>query len=245
MIDYRTRIYERYASSFRNTKLDFDERAKICWGKAFDYYFRGWLPKQNDAMIADLACGDGNLLYFFKRRGYTHTSGVDISPEQVQIAKQVNPGVVEADVIDFLETRPETFDLITGLDIIEHLQKDEILRFLDGCLTALKPGGRLILQTPNAESPWGNSIRYGDFTHEVCFSPDSLKSLMRLCGFHSIETREQGAIAWGYSFACSIRYLIWQVIRLGLKVYNLAETGHSGSGVFTRVFVISGRKNES
>jgi SAM-dependent methyltransferase len=245
MVEYRSRIYKRYASCFRDTGLDFDERAMIRWGKAFDYYFHGWLPKQNDAVIVDLACGNGNLLYFFKQRGYTCVSGVDISPEQVQIARQVNSNVVVVNVIDFLETHTETFDLITGLDIIEHLRKDEILRFLDGCLGALKPGGRVILQTPNAESPWGNSIRYGDFTHEVCFSPCSLKSLLRLCGFHSIEAREQGAVAWGYSFISSIRYLIWQVIRLGLKVYNLAETGHAGSGVFTRVFVISGRKNES
>jgi hypothetical protein len=43
MANYRSRIYERYASSFRNTGLDFDEQAMIRWGKAFDYYFQNWL----------------------------------------------------------------------------------------------------------------------------------------------------------------------------------------------------------
>jgi len=242
MMNYRSRIYERYASSFRSTGLDFDKQAMSRWGRAFDYYFRGWLPVRKDAAIADLGCGNGNLLYFFKQRGYTCVSGVDISPEQVQIARQVNPDVIAVNVIDFLENHTETFDLITGLDIIEHLQKDEILRFLDGCLAALKPNGRVILQTPNAESPWSNSIRYGDFTHEVCFSPCSLGSLLRLCGFDRIEAREEGAIAWGYSFVSSVRYLLWQVIRLKLKIYNVIETGQAGCGVFTRVFAISGCK---
>jgi 2-polyprenyl-3-methyl-5-hydroxy-6-metoxy-1,4-benzoquinol methylase len=76
-----------------------------------------------------------------------------VSPEQVQISRQVVPMVHEEDAIDFLEQNRAYFDLITGRDIIEHLQKPEVLHFLDAVLLALKPGGRLVLQTPNADSP--------------------------------------------------------------------------------------------
>jgi hypothetical protein len=48
-----------------------------------------------------------------------------------------------------------------------------------------------------------------------------------------------GPIAYGHSAASSARYVIWQTIRAGLKLWNLAETGDPGSGVFTRVFLIS------
>ena len=152
------------------------------------------------------------------------------------------PDVREQNVLEFLEANRGAFDLITGLDIVEHFSKPEVLRFLDGCFSALKPGGRLILQTPNADSPWGTVHRYNDFTHEVCFNPNALNRLLALAGFTRIEARETGPVAFGYSLKSSVRFMIWQTIRAGLKLWNLAETGGAGSGVFTRVFLISAIK---
>jgi len=241
-IDYRYRIYEKYASNFQDAPEIFDEDTAWHWGRAQRYYLRRWLPEDKSAKIVDLACGGGKLLYFFKRMGYTNISGVDISPDQVKLARQVTPDVDEANVLDWLEAHPASFDIITGFDIVEHFHKDEVLRFLDACHSALKPGGGLILQTPNADSPWGMSSRHGDFTHEVGFNPNALSRLLSLTGFQQIESRETGPIPFGYSLKSTIRYLIWQIIRTGLKVWNLAETGNASSGVFTRVFLISGEK---
>jgi hypothetical protein len=42
--------------------------------------------------------------------------------------------------------------------------------------------------------------------------------------------------------ASTLRYLVWRMIRVALKVCNVAETGDAGSGVLTRVFLISGIK---
>lgn len=238
--DYRTRIYENYASNFQDAPKIFDEDTAWHWGRAYRYYLRGWLPKDKCAKIVDLACGGGRLLYFFKRMGYENISGVDISPEQVKLARQVTPNVEEANVLDWLESHPAGFDLITGLDIVEHFHKPEVVRFLDACHAALKPGGRLILQTPNVDSPWGLSIRYGDFTHEVGFNSNVLSRLLSLVGFERIESRETGPVPLGHSLKSTVRYMIWQTIRAGLKLWNLAETGDAGKGVFTRVFLISG-----
>jgi hypothetical protein len=113
--------------------------------------------------------------------------------------------------------------------------------FLDLCYKALRLGGRLILQTPNAESLWGNTIRYVDLTHEICFTPGNLLRLMIICGFRDLKARETGPVPWGHSAASTVRYFVWQGFRLVLKLWNLAE-GHPGSGVFTRVFLASGVK---
>jgi SAM-dependent methyltransferase len=240
--DYRTRIYHRYASVIQDSEPFFNAEEAKRWGRAYDYYFRGLLPEKKDAAIVDLGCGSGRLLYFFKERGYTNVTGVDISPEQVQLARQVVPHVFQANIMDFLQSHSKSFDMITGLDIIEHFHKDEVLRFLDLCIQALKEGGRLILQTNNAESPWGTMHRYNDFTHEVCFSTNVLLRLLNLFGFEHVEAREQGPVPWGYSLFSSVRYVVWQVIRLGLMLWNVVETGGPGSGVFTRVFLVSGCK---
>lgn len=239
---YRSRIYEKYASNFQDASSVFNSEASKRWGTAYDYYLRDWLPAKKDANIVDVACGGGKLLHFFKQRDYTRLNGVDISHSQVQLARQVVSNVTEANVLEFLEANLNTFDLIVGLDIIEHFYKDEVLRFLDSCYAALKPGGRLILQTPNAESQWGSTHRYNDFTHEVGFNSNALKRLMHLCGFTDTEARELCPVPWSYSLKSSTRYILWQIFRLRLKFWNIVETGDSGSGIFTRVFIMSAVK---
>jgi len=241
MNSYRSRIYEEYASHFKGSGQIFDEAKAKKFAQAYQWYLRNWLPREKNIKILDAACGEGNLLYFFKQRGFQSVGGVDISPEQVALARQVVPEVAETNILDFLTEQEDEFDLIIGLDIIEHFYKEEVLIFLDRCFRALKPGGRLILQTPNADSFWSNSYRYNDFTHEVCFGPKVLRQLMEFSRFSELEAREAGPPLKG--FYSTLRLFLWQIIRVGLKCWNLVETGDCGSRIYTRVFFISGRKS--
>lgn len=239
MLDYRKRIYKNYASAFQDETRVFDTVTSVRWGKAYDYYLRHWLPDARDTPILDCGCGSGKLLHFFLSRGYSEAIGIDLSNEQAALAIQTGAPVLEGNAIDFLAASKEAFELITALDLIEHFDKNEVLRFLDTCHNALKPGGRIILQTPNAESPWGSTHRYNDFSHEVGFNPNALSRLLRLTGFITVEARELGPVPWRYSVRSTCRWLVWCLIRSGLNVYNLAETGSCGSGVFTRIMLVS------
>lgn len=241
-MDYRQRIYARYGENFQDVGQSFDAVATSRWGKSYDHYLKGWLPSNHDSEIVELACGGGRLLHFFRKAGYRRLTGVDISPDQVALAKQVVPNVVQCDVLPFLESQRERFDLVIGLDIIEHFHKPEVLHFLDQCFASLKPGGRIVLQTPNAESPWGSTHRYNDFTHEVCFNPNALSRLLQLVGFGNVESRETGPVPYGSGVTSSLRFVLWKAIRMGLTMWNQVETGSGGSGIFTRVFLISGVK---
>jgi len=240
--ELKAAIDEQYASEFQEGGQLFDVAAADRFTTTFDYYFRGWLPKQKEAAIADLACGGGILLHFLKKRGYTNIVGVDISPEKVGISRQVTPNVTEGSVFDFLDVHTGCFDLMTALNIIEHLPKDKTLAFLNRCNLALKAGGRLILMTPNADTPFGLSMRYGDFTLETTFNPGSLAYLLKLSNFIEMESRETGPVPWGYSLLSTLRYAAWKVVRQGVRIYNCIETGGPGSNVFTRVFTISAIK---
>lgn len=240
--NYRERLYQNYATLVMRTSSTFDGQAADRWGKGYDYYLRHWLPVDRQAALLDVACGAGKLLHFFKLKGYLNLTGVDISPEQVALARQVIPNIIQSDVLAFLESHPNHFDIITGLDIIEHLEKAAVVRFFDACHLALKPQGRLILETVNADTPMGLPILYGDFTHESCFTPQTLVSLMTMTGFSGIEIRETGPIPYGYSLSSSLRYLAWRLLRMSRQITNTIETGGPGSGVLTRVMVASGLK---
>jgi 2-polyprenyl-3-methyl-5-hydroxy-6-metoxy-1,4-benzoquinol methylase len=236
----REASYPSYGHDFQDAAERFDPAAAARWGRAYAWYLRGWLPARRDAAIADLACGQGWLLYWLKSRGYRNLSGVDIAPDQVALARQV-ANVDQEDLLFWLAERPERFDLLIGLDIIEHFARDEALRFLELAYASLKPGGRLVLQTPNADSPFGLQHRYNDITHEWAYNVNQLARLLRRAGFVAIEPREQGPVPWGYSLASSARFVVWRLIWAGLQLWNLAETGAT-LPVLTRVFLIKGEK---
>lgn len=238
--DYRSRIYDKYASRSQDAPRQFDSSAADHWGRAYESYLKDWLPKQKDITILEVGCGDGRLLHFLKKRKYTNITGIDVSPEQILLAQQVTDRVIKADAIEFLKAINNEYDLIIGLDLIEHLYKDEVFDFLTNCHKALKPDGRIIIQTPNAQSPFGQSILYGDFTHEICFTPKGLQHVLDLCGFHNFHVRETSPVVHG--FASAVRYLLWRMIRLALKLWNHIETGNCKDAVFTRTFLISAHK---
>ena len=243
MDDYRSRIYARYATAIQDAGARFDYPGALRWSRPYRRYLRGWLPLNHDAAILEVGCGSGHLLHLLGRLGYSDVTGVDLSPEQVALARQVCPNVVEADAIEWLKGKDGQYDLIVALDVVEHLRKEEVLLFLDACCDSLKPGGRLILQTPNAESAFGLGIRYGDFTHEVGFTPDCLARLLALSGFDGAEPRETGPAVHGVCSA--IRFTLWRLVRLGIMAWNAVETGGVGSRIVTRVFLISAVRRAS
>lgn len=240
-LEYRPVIFEKYGSRMQGAGPSFDRNDAERWGRGVEVYLRDWLPRDRGARILEIACGQGWLLHFFKQRGYTHLTGVDISEEQVQLSRAVTDNVVKGEALSFLEEQLQQgreFDLIVGFDIIEHFHKGEALQFLRRCRRLLAPRGRLILKTPNAESPWGLMHRYNDMTHEICFNPTCLTKVMKLSGFGNIEARENGPVVHG---ARSLtRFMLWRSIHAGLSLWNIAETGGPGSGVYTRNFLISG-----
>ena len=239
MRSYRKKIYSRYKTFFnKSVSIGKHNHLKSC--KILSRHFREWLPDNKKAFILDAGCGYGKLLQVLSTKGYSNVYGVDISPEQVEVAKQSGVGASRGDVIDYLESHKNTYDLITGIDIIEHFDKQEVLLFLDACFMALRSGGRLILQTPNAASPWGMMYRYGDFTHETSFTPELLKNLLVMHGFSNIEYREAGPVASG--LFSIIRFVVWRVIWMILASWNLIEIGNLGTGIYTRVFLASGVK---
>ncbi len=237
---YRARIYGHYATynPVATAPRAVDGFARML--SASRHRLQKWLPVDRGAKCLDLGCGSGHVLAILGQQGYNNVTGIDISPEQVQLAKQVCTDVFEADAIDFLLAHPSEYDFITGYDIVEHFTKDELFEFLDASYGALRPGGRIVLQTPNAECPWGMAVRYGDLTHELAFSPQSLANVLGLVGFGNFEARECGPFVHGLN--SFFRSLIWEMIRSGLLLWNLAECGSMGSGIYTRVFIAKADK---
>jgi SAM-dependent methyltransferase len=99
------------------------------------------------AAVLDVGCGEGALLWGLRQQGL-EAHGCDLAPPAVELARQlVGQERVHVGTIAEVPYRPGTFDCIIALEVIEHLPNPR--PFLD-CVTALlKPGGTLLLTTPN------------------------------------------------------------------------------------------------
>lgn len=224
MVDYRQRLYDAYVSTHMKTVGDPTPEGLARSAQSYEVFFRAHLPADLGAPIADVGCGYGPLLRWLQRRGYKNSFGVDGSSNMVAAAQRLGiTGVRQGDAVSFLKEHERGFERIFAVDVLEHLRKDEILPFLDVCLAALRPGGKLIIQTVNAEAfGWGR-IRYGDFTHENAFTPGSMSQVLLACGFASPASFPSRP--FGDGFRALLRRLMWGVIEQGARVYLHAATG--------------------
>ena len=233
---YRSQMYENYSTVQKPAWNESDAEADAVWSQAAFIRLRGWLPRDKRVKCLDLGCGSGLLLETLRGAGYCDVRGVDIGPQGVDISRRKGFRVAEADLRDFFRESSESFDLITAFDVIEHLERDELLDLLPIIYSHLTPGGRFIIQTPNASSPWAASSRYGDLTHEWIFTPRSITSVLRLMGFSEVRSKEVTPYVHGTFSA--LRWVLWKLIWTGCYLWNLAESGYDCGGIYTRNMMV-------
>lgn len=64
-------------------------------------------PTNTDAAIVDFGCGYGAHLFVLKQLGYTNLSGIDVSPEMVELAGKLGaPNVIQGDLMKRIKSMP-------------------------------------------------------------------------------------------------------------------------------------------
>ncbi|MGH2396977.1 MAG: class I SAM-dependent methyltransferase [bacterium] len=236
MREYRDRIYSRYFSAtYSAVNRPTDESYRASEG-VLRQVLLPFLPKDTRAIILDVACGIGYALHMLKNAGYVYATGIDISPEQVEIGLERGLPIEKADVFDYLANVRDRYDALLALDFLEHLDRNEILHFLDLAAVALRPGGRIIVRTANANSPCAARVRYGDLTHELIFTELSLRGAFVTCGLHPIHIGGGGyrpftALGW-------LRWLTARTVQVLWKGYLIAELGREGVSIPTEFHLI-------
>ena len=94
----------------------------------------------------DLGCGMGEFLQVLEERGLA-AFGVEGNADQARAIRERGLGVGLADLEAPLPFSDATFDLVTCLEVIEHVAQADGL--MEEIRRVLKPGGHLVLSTPN------------------------------------------------------------------------------------------------
>ena len=188
---WRSRIYDNYMtnvfSEAHGRKNEMDLQCKY-----YKKNYLRYLPSFKEARILELGSGMGHFYNFLLKNGYKNYEGVDLSDENIAYIKEnINPevNVHKVDMIKFLEeSEADTFDVVVFNDVIEHLTKPEIFAVMDGVMRVLKQGGVFLIKTLNMANPYVNTAgRYIVIDHEVGFTENSMREVLRACGYADIN----------------------------------------------------------
>jgi O-antigen chain-terminating methyltransferase len=174
---------------------------------SFDEHFRGdretvkqrlrsYLPfiledgaGTRDAPILDVACGRGEWLELLKQENLI-ASGVDFNAVLVDQCRERGLEVTQADLTDYLRRASAgSFGAVSAFHIVEHLPIERLMSFLEQALIVLRPGGLLLLETPNPQNVLVGSCNfYFDPTHRNPLPSPVLRFLVESRGFVIVET---------------------------------------------------------
>ena len=98
--------------------------------------------------LLDIGCGHGLLMAEARERGWDAT-GVELSRSATEHARSLGLRIVERRIED-VGFEPGSFDAIVAADLIEHVHEPRA--FVARCRELLRPGGALVIATPDPES---------------------------------------------------------------------------------------------
>lgn len=117
--------------------------------------------------VLDIGCGQGGNFSILEKAN-CEINGVDVNAEQVRALQAQGREVY---TIDALPDR--TYDVLLMSHVIEHMEPDKLVPFMNLYLKRLRPGGRLVVLTPvPGERFWHDS------THVRPYLPQSLWMLI-------------------------------------------------------------------
>lgn len=188
MKEKRKNLFDEYFSSIFSRSNVFSLQEYENSLSQFTLNYEQFMPSSTEAKILDIGCGTGHFLYYLEKKGYTDFLGVDISPQQVDFCREnVSKKVKLADAFEFLKEKKDIYDVIVANDLLEHITKEETVKFLMRVNAALKEKGVFIMRTPNMGNPFAVHSRYKDFTHETGFTDRSLYQVFWTAGFRDIQ----------------------------------------------------------
>jgi SAM-dependent methyltransferase len=140
--------------------------------------------------ILDVGCGEGSLLAdLLRAHPAAKGAGAEISENALALARRLLPGAA-FHVLDIgARALPETYDLVTCADVIEHIPDDEAaLRHMADMCT---PGGRVVVATLQ-----GRMRRFeADIGHQRNYARGELAAKMERAGLVVERVFE-----WGFPF---------------------------------------------
>jgi 2-polyprenyl-3-methyl-5-hydroxy-6-metoxy-1,4-benzoquinol methylase len=114
--------------------------------------------------VADIGCGSGYGCEILKKRGAAYVSGADISEESIRFASSRYGDLADFSmqgITDLKEYQDRSFDIAVCSEVLEHIKEYGLEnRAIVELKRIVRPGGLLIIGTPNVEMIEGHGFSY-------------------------------------------------------------------------------------
>lgn len=180
-----TRYGEEYYRSGGYAKLNTGITGQYFWARRFYAgLVRRYVPK--GGRVLEIGCGLGHVLE--RLQDDYDAYGIDVSAYGVEHARTLAPRA-QAEVLaveDIAKFGPDAFDGMIAVHVFEHLERPRDAARL--CFETLRPGGALIMSTPNLAAPLKERkgdrwFGYKDPTHISMKVPAEWLAILRAEGF--------------------------------------------------------------
>lgn len=195
-------LAQLYTRFYPRSQMDVESHVPAAESGGFGAWLRGdrarafrWVPR--NSRVLDIGCGFGESLGFHKARG-CEAYGVEADGNIQRVAEKFGYNV-RVGLFDPSAFQAGFFDYVTLDQVIEHMA--DPLSALRGVATVLRPGGRVIIGTPNA-SGWGVRV-FGRYWinwhapyHLHCFSMRSMAIAAQRAGLTVVRSRTITSSEW-------------------------------------------------
>lgn len=135
------------------------------------------LPAVKGLYLLDVGCGAGNMIHHLSR--YGQVQGLEVDPRPVKEARGRGYHVDLHDATQPYPFEDNTFDVVTALDVIEHVDDD--LAILREAHRTLKPGGHIVITVPAFMWLWSHNDDINAHKHR--YAAGELKAKLAQTGF--------------------------------------------------------------
>jgi SAM-dependent methyltransferase len=146
--------------------------------------------------VLDIGCGRGEFLELL-REAAIPARGLDLNHEMVEASRARGLDVTEGDALSYVASLPD--DSLGGLfasQVVEHLEPVYLARLLETASHKIRRGGLIVLETINPACWVAFFESYlRDLTHVRPLHPETLKHLLRVSGFHTVDLEYTSPVA--------------------------------------------------
>lgn len=120
----------------------------------FDWYYQPYKWEHGQALrdlqgakqVLEVGCGSGAFLKLVSERLHIQAYGIELNKPAVAAARAAGCSVQRRDINDI----QRQYDAVCAFQVLEHVPDPQ--PFISACCRLIRPGGRLLLAVPNAQS---------------------------------------------------------------------------------------------
>jgi SAM-dependent methyltransferase len=177
-------FYRAFEEKHRGSREVIKERLR-----AYFPFFEPLAALHRGAQTVDLGCGRGEWLELMTEVGFS-ARGVDLDQGMLDGCIELGLPAEKGDALDFLAALPDKSQaIVSAFHMVEHITFEQLQTLVSEAFRVLKPGGLLIMETPNPENIIVATCNfYVDPTHQRPVPPELLSFLPEYYGFPRVKT---------------------------------------------------------